>query len=137
MYLLRSFNVVCPFCKEFHAFPNTIDEVYQCACGSVYQIAWRSDMEDALDYLAQCFANDGESMGENAGNDVLCYAFVYEDIQNLIKMKMEYEEVTFMRPIQSFDRNYPQKIGLIRLGNYGENRSQGLKSPVKIISTAF
>ena len=94
-------------------------------------------MEDALDYLAQCFVNEGESQKENERNDVLCYAFVYDDIQNLIRMKMEYDAVTFMRPIQSFDRNFPQKIGLVWLGNYGENRSLGLNSSVKIISTTF
>jgi hypothetical protein len=43
---------------------------------------------------------------------------IYEDIQNLIRMKMEYEAVKYIRPVESFDQDYPQKVGLVWLGNY-------------------
>jgi len=116
--LLRSFNVVCPFCEDIYPFPEDIEKIYRCRCGAVYKIAWRYDMEDTVDQLARFFLKDEDSLEGKLGNNILCHAVVYEDIQNLIKMKMEYDAVKYIRQIQSFDQNYPQKVGLVWLGNY-------------------
>jgi hypothetical protein len=116
--LSRSFNVVCPFCEDTYPFPDNIDKIYRCTCGAVYKITWRSDMEDTVSQLVKFFLKDGGSLESKLENNILCHAVVYEDIQDLIKMKMEYEAVKFMRQVQSFDQNYPQKIGLVWLGNY-------------------
>lgn len=75
-------------------------------------------MEDTVDQLARFFLKDEDSLESELGNNILCHAVVYEDIQNLIKMKMEYDAVKYIRQIQSFDQNYPQKVGLVWLGNY-------------------
>jgi hypothetical protein len=48
----------------------------------------------------------------------LYHVVIYEDIQNLMRMKMEYEAEKYIRPIQSFDQDYFQKVGLVWLGNY-------------------
>ncbi|UCG99960.1 MAG: hypothetical protein JSU78_05865 [Deltaproteobacteria bacterium] len=116
--MLRSFNVVCPFCEDIYPFPDKIDEIYRCQCGAVYMIAWRSDMEDAVNQLVRFFLKDAESLEGRSEDNILCHAVVYEDIQNLIRMKMEYEAVKYIRQIQSFDQNYPQKVGLAWLGSY-------------------
>ncbi|MBC8461495.1 MAG: hypothetical protein H8D67_26270 [Deltaproteobacteria bacterium] len=116
--MLRSFNVVCPFCEDIYPFPEDIEKIYRCRCGAVYKIAWRYDMEDTVDQLAKFFLKDEGSLEGKSGNNILCHAVVYEDIQNLIKMKMEYDAVKYIRQIQSFDQNYPQKVGLVWLGNY-------------------
>jgi len=115
---LRSFNVVCPFCEDIYPFPDNIDKIYRCRCGAVYKITWRSDMDDAVDQLVKLFLKEGDSLRDNPENNVLCHAVVYEDIQNLIRMKMEYEAVKYIRHTLSFDQNYPQKVGLVWLGNY-------------------
>jgi len=75
-------------------------------------------MEDAVDKLVKFFMKDGDSLKIRSEYNILCDVVVYEDIQNLIKMKMEYEAVKYIRQIQSFDQNYPQKVGLVWLGNY-------------------
>lgn len=116
--MLRSFNVVCPFCEDLYPFPEDIEKIYRCRCGAVYKIAWRYDMEDTVDQLARFFLKDEHFLEGQSENNILCHAVVYEDIQNLIKMKMEYDAVKYIRQIQSFDQNYPQKVGLVWLGNY-------------------
>lgn len=116
--MLRSFNVVCPFCEDIYPFPEDIEKIYRCRCGAVYKIAWRYDMEDTVDQLAKFFLKDEHFLEGQSENNILCHAVVYEDIQNLIKMKMEYDAVKYIRQIQSFDQNYPQKVGLVWLGNY-------------------
>ena len=75
-------------------------------------------MEDAVNQLVRFFLKDAESLEGRSEDNILCHAVVYEDIQNLIRMKMEYEAVKYIRQIQSFDQNYPQKVGLDWLGNY-------------------
>ena len=115
---MRSFNIVCPFCEDIYPFPNNIDKIYRCQCGAVYKIALRSDMEDAVDGLVKFFMKEGDSLQIRSENNILCHVVIYEDIQNLIRMKMEYEAVKYIRQIQSFDQNYPQKVGLVWLGNH-------------------
>jgi hypothetical protein len=75
-------------------------------------------MEEAVDQLAKFFLKDGNSLESKPENNILCHAVIYEDIQNLVRMKMEYEAVKFIRQAQSFDQDYPQKVGLVWLGNY-------------------
>ena len=116
--MLRSFKIICPFCEDFYPFPDSFDEIYRCRCGAVYKITWQSDMEDTVDQLTTFFLKDGDSLRKKPEDNILCHAVVYEDIQDLINMKIEYEAVKYIRRIQSFDRNYPQKVGLVWLGNY-------------------
>ena len=115
---MRSFQIVCPFCEDFYAFPDNFDEIYKCRCGAVYKITWQSDMEDTMDQLTTFFLKDGDSVRNKLKDNILCHAVVYEDIQNLIRMKIEYEAVKYIRRNQSFDQDFPQKVGLIWLGNY-------------------
>jgi len=75
-------------------------------------------MEDTMDQLTHFFLKDGDSLRNRPENNVLCHAVVYEDIQDLIRMKTEYEADKYIRRTQSFDQNYPQKVGLVWLGNY-------------------
>ena len=75
-------------------------------------------MEDTVDQLTNFFLKDGDSLKNRSENNILCHAVVYEDIQDLMRMKTEYEAVKYIRRIQSFDQNYPQKVGLVWLGNY-------------------
>jgi len=75
-------------------------------------------MEDTMNQLTHFFLKDGDSLRNRAENNILCHAVVYEDIQELIRMKTEYEAVKYIRRTQSFDQNSPQKVGLIWLGNY-------------------
>ena len=119
---MRSFNVVCPFCEDIYPLPDNIDNIYRCRCGAVYKIAWRSDMEDAVDQLVKLFLKDEDPLESKSENNLLCHAVIYEDIQNLVRMKMEYEAVKYIRQTQSFYQDYPQKVGLVWLGNYkGKN----------------
>jgi len=115
--LLRSFNLVCPFCEDLYPFPDTIDEIYRCRCGAVYRITYRSEMEDAVDQLTKSFLKDESNLRGTLERNILCQAVVYEDIQNLIRMKREYEALTLIRAFQSFDQDYPQKLVLVWLGN--------------------
>jgi negative regulator of genetic competence, sporulation and motility len=119
---LRSFKIVCPFCENFYPFPENFDEIYRCRCGAVYKIIWESDMEDAMNQLTHFFLKGESSLRNRSKDDVLYHAVVYEDIQDLIRMKTEYESVKYIRKIQSFDHNYPQKVRLVWLGNYIVNR---------------
>ena len=116
--MVRSFHVICPFCDGAYPFPDDLDEVYKCQCGAVYKIAWRSDIEGAVDQLIKFFMKDRKTLEAASESNVLCNAVVYEDIENLIIMKREYEASKYFRRSQSFDQNYPQKIGLIWLGSY-------------------
>jgi hypothetical protein len=116
--LVRSFHVICPFCDGAYPFPDDLDEVYKCQCGAVYKIAWRSDIEGAVDQLIKFFLRDRQTLEAASERNVLCNAVVYEDIENLITMKREYEASKYIRQSQNFDQNYPQKVGLIWLGSY-------------------
>ena len=115
---MRSFKVVCPFCEDFYPFPENFDKIYKCRCGAIYTITWQSDIEDTMNQLTHFFLKDEASLLNKEENNVLFQAVVYEDIQDLINMKMEYEAVKYIRRVQSFYQNYPQKVGLIWLGNY-------------------
>jgi hypothetical protein len=115
---LKSFTIVCPFCENFYPFPENSDEMYRCQCGAVYKMTWQFDMEDTMNQLTDFFLKDGDSLTNREENNILCHAVVYEDIQDLLRMKTEYEAVKYIRRIQSFDQDYPQKVGLVWLGNY-------------------
>jgi hypothetical protein len=115
---LKSFKIVCPFCEKFYPFPENFDEVYRCQCGAVYKIAWQFDMEDTMNQLTNFFLKGSESLQNRSEDNILYHAVVYEDIQDLIKMKTEYEAVKYIRRSQSFDQNDPQQVGIIWLGNY-------------------
>jgi hypothetical protein len=119
---VRSFNIICPFCDGAYPFPEHLDTIYRCKCGAVYKIAWRSDMEEAVDELIKFFLKDGETLETPSDSNLLCSAVIYEDIENLITMKREYESAKYFRQSLSFDRNYPQKVGLVWLGNYAGRR---------------
>ena len=120
--LVRSFNIICPFCDGAYPFPEHLDTIYRCKCGAVYKITWRSDMEEAVDELIKYFLKDGEGLETPSDSNLLCSAVIYEDIENLITMKREYESAKYFRQSLSFDRNYPQKVGLVWLGNYDGRR---------------
>ncbi len=75
-------------------------------------------MEGAVNELMRSFLEGDDPSKDRSENNILCHAVVYDDIQNLMRMKMEYEAVKYIRQIQSFDQNYPQKVGLVWLGNY-------------------
>ncbi len=75
-------------------------------------------MEDTMNHLTHFFLKDGDSLRNRVEDNILCHAVVYEDIQDLIRMKTEYEAVKYIRRTQSFDQNFSQKVGLIWLGNY-------------------
>ena len=115
---MRSFNIICPFCDGAYPLPEQFDTIYRCKCGAVYKIAWRSDMEEAVDELIKLFLKEGETLDTESDSNLLCSAVIYEDIENLITMKREYESAKYFRQSLSFDRHYPQKVGLVWLGNY-------------------
>jgi len=98
--------------------PDNTDKIYRCRCGAVYKITWRSDMEDAVSQLTRFFLKDRDSSKGRSEDDALYHVVIYEDIQNLMKMKTEYEAEKYIRLIQSFDQNYYQKVGLVWLGIY-------------------
>jgi len=85
-------------------------------------------MEGTMNQLAHFFLRDGDSLKNRSENNILYHTVVYEDIQDLIRMKTEYEAVKYIRRIQSFDQNYPQKVGLVWLGNY---MAKEIKSSIK------
>lgn len=115
---VRSFNIICPFCDGAYPLSEQLDTIYRCKCGAVYKIAWRFDMEEAVDELIKLFLKDGETPETESDSNLLCSAVIYEDIENLITMKREYESAKYFRQSLSFDRHYPQKVGLVWLGNY-------------------
>jgi hypothetical protein len=117
--LLRSFTLVCPFCENFYPFPEDIEEVYRCRCGAVFKIAWRSDMEEAVNQLATSFLSDEDNRKDASGDNVFCQAVIYEDIENIMRMKREYEAHQLLRWFQGFDRDYLQKLVLVWLGSEG------------------
>ena len=114
----RSFNLVCPFCEDIYPFPDDIEKIYGCHCGAVYKIALRHDMDDAVDQLAREYLKEGDIVRGKRENDILCHVVVYENIQNFLRMKMEYEAVKYIRPVQSFEQDCPNQLGLVWLGNY-------------------
>jgi len=118
--LLRSFTLVCPFCKDIFPFPDNIEEVYRCRCGALFMISWRSDMEEAVNELATSFLENEGSPRPAAGDNLLCQAVVYEDIENIMRMKREYEAHKLFRVFQGFDQNYLQKLVLVWLGRKGQ-----------------
>ncbi len=75
-------------------------------------------MENAVNQLTRFFLKDRDSMKSKSEDDALYHVVIYEDIQDLMRMKMEYEAEKYIRPIQSFDQDYFQKVGLVWLGNY-------------------
>jgi len=75
-------------------------------------------MEDAVSQLTRFFLKDRDSSKGRSEDDALYHVVIYEDIQNLMKMKTEYEAEKYIRLIQSFDQNYYQKVGLVWLGIY-------------------
>ena len=111
---------MCPFCEDFYPFPDNFDEIYRCRCGAVYTITWQSDIEDTMNQLTHYFLKDEAPLINREENNIFINAVVYEDIQDLISMKIEYEAVKYIRRVQNFEQNYPQKVGLIWLGNYKE-----------------
>ena len=115
--MLRSFKLVCPFCEDFYPFPDTIDEVYRCRCGAVFMIAWRSAMEEAVNQLATSFLENEGTLSGTSGDNISCQAVVYEDIENIMRMKREYEAHKLLRPFQGFDQDYPQNLVLVWLGS--------------------
>ncbi|MFW6147253.1 MAG: hypothetical protein ACOC6B_02565 [Thermodesulfobacteriota bacterium] len=117
----RSFTVVCPFCDDFYPFPEHIEEVYRCRrCGAVFTIAWRSEMEEAVNQLATSFIQDDSDSKQTPGDDSLYQAVVYEDIENILRMKRDYETHTLFRSFQGFDQDYLEKLVLVWLGNKGQ-----------------
>jgi len=114
---LRSFKLVCPFCEDFYPFPDAVDEVYRCRCGAVFMIAWRSAMEEAVNQLATFFLKDEGTLSGTSGDTISCQSVVYEDIENIVRMKREYEADKLLRPFQGFDRDYPQNLVLVWLGS--------------------
>jgi len=75
-------------------------------------------MEDTMNQLTHFLFEDEDFLGNVSEDNILCHAVVYENMQDLIKMKTEYEAAKYIRKIQSFDQDYPQKVGLVWLGNY-------------------
>jgi hypothetical protein len=117
--LVRPFTLVCPFCEGFYPFPEKIEEVYRCRCGAVFTIAWRSDMEEAVNQLATSFIQVEDSPND-APEDIISYqAVVYEDIENIMRMKRDYEAHKLLRSFQGFDQDYLQKLVLVWLGSDG------------------
>jgi len=114
---LRSFTLICPFCKDFFPFPETIEEVYRCRCGALFMISWRSDMEEAVNELATSFLEDEGNLRHASGDNLLHQAVVYQDIENIMRMKREYEAQKLFRAFQGFDQDYLQKLVLVWLGN--------------------
>jgi len=117
---LRSFTLVCPFCKNFFPFPENIEEVYRCRCGALFMISWRSDMEEAVNELATSFLEDEGNLRHASGDNLLCQAVIYEDIENIMRMKREYEAHKLFRAFQGFDQDYLQKLVLVWLGSKGQ-----------------
>jgi negative regulator of genetic competence, sporulation and motility len=74
-------------------------------------------MEDAVSQLTKSFLKERDASKSRSEDDALYHVVIYEDIQNLMKMKTEYEAEKYIRLIQSFDQNYYQKVGLVWLGN--------------------
>ena len=116
---MRSFTLVCPFCEDFYPFPENIEEVYRCRCGALFKIAWRSDMEEAVNQLATSFLQDEGKLMDTSGDNLSCQAVVYEDIENIMRMKREYEAHKLLRTFQGFDQDYLQKLVLVWLGSEG------------------
>jgi hypothetical protein len=123
---MRTFTVVCPFCEYTYPLPENTDRVHQCQCGAVYKLALTSDMEDTVDELVKSFMRRGESLGSTSESAPLYHLVIYEDVQQLMKMKREYEAVKFLRPMQSFDLNQPREIGMVWLGSYRVKRLMAL-----------
>jgi hypothetical protein len=118
--LRRPFTIICPFCEDFYPFPEHIEEVYRCRrCGAVCTIAWRSDMEEAVNQLATSFLQGERELKQTSGDDILCQAVVYEDIENIMRMKRDYETHKLFRSFQGFDQDYLQKLVLVWLGTKG------------------
>ena len=84
------------------------------------------DMEHAVDQLISHFLKDGRTLGSLPGENILCSAVIFENIENLITMKREYEASKYLRAVQSFDQNYPQKVGLVWIGSHTGRSSPSL-----------
>ena len=80
-------------------------------------IALRSAMEEAVNQLATSFLKDEGNLKDASGDTAFCQAVVYEDIENIMRMKREYEAHKLLRPFQGFDQDYPQNLVLVWLGS--------------------
>jgi hypothetical protein len=97
-----------------------MEEVYRCRrCGAVCTIAWRSEMEEAVDQLATSFLQDDSEAKHTSDEAGFCQAVVYEDIETIMRMKRDYETHTLFRSFQGFDRDYLQKLVLVWVGSKG------------------
>jgi hypothetical protein len=80
-------------------------------------IAWRSDMAEAVNELATSFLRDEDNLKDVSGENILCQAVVYEDIENIMRIKREYEARKLLRSFQGFDHDYLRKLVLVWLGS--------------------
>jgi hypothetical protein len=83
----------------------------------VFMIAWRSAMEEAVNQLATSLLKDEGTLKDASGDTISCQSVVYEDIENIVRMKREYEADKLLRPFQGFDQDYPQNLVLVWLGS--------------------
>lgn len=77
-------------------------------------------MEEAVNQLATSFIQDDSDSKQTPGDDSLYQAVVYEDIENILRMKRDYETHTLFRSFQGFDQDYLEKLVLVWLGNKGQ-----------------
>ncbi len=74
-------------------------------------------MEEAVNELATSFLEDEGNLRHASGDNLLHQAVVYQDIENIMRMKREYEAQKLFRAFQGFDQDYLQKLVLVWLGN--------------------
>jgi hypothetical protein len=77
-------------------------------------------MEEAVNELAASFLEDEGSLRHASGDNLLYQAVVYEDIENIMRMKRDYEARMLFRVFQGFDQNYLQEFVLVWLGRKGQ-----------------
>jgi len=82
--LVRSFHVICPFCDGAYPFPDDLDEVCRCQCGAVYKIAWRSNIEGAVDQLMKFLLKDRQTPEAASESNVL---LIFYSGKNNIQLK--------------------------------------------------
>lgn len=74
-------------------------------------------MEEAVNQLATSFLENEGTLSGTSGDNISCQAVVYEDIENIMRMKREYEAHKLLRLFQGFDQDYPQNLILMWLGS--------------------
>ena len=134
--MIKPFKIVCPFCENISPFRDNSEEIYRCQCGSIYKITPQSDIEFAVNQLALFFLEDEILSNENPDDSMPSNTFIFENIQDLISIKKQYEEDKCIRKALSFEQNYPQKIGIIWLGNINENNLSS-RNRVTPLHTSF